>query len=119
MENTHYAAECHNKEHDEEAKLTFTDDKESALMLSVKMLDLLILNEEKIMANLLVEGEDQMKTNNWYLENGASNHMIKDRAKFKKLDEIFIRSMKLCDRSIVTIQGKGSFLFQRRTAITF
>ena len=38
--------------------------------------------------------------------------MTGDQVKFKKLDEKFIRNMKLCDGSIVSIQGKGSILFQ-------
>ena len=48
----------------------------------------------------------------WYLDNGASNHMTVDRAKFKELDEKFIANMKLCEVLIVPIQGKGSILFQ-------
>ena len=47
-----------------------------------------------------------------YLDNGASSHMIGDLAKFKKLEEKFTGNMKLCNGSIVPIQGKGSILFQ-------
>ena len=46
----------------------------------------------------------------WYLDNGASNHMIKDRAKFKEFDEKLI-GVKFGDGSIVLIQGKGFILF--------
>ena len=48
----------------------------------------------------------------WYLENGASNHMTGDRATLKELDEKFIGNVKLCDGSIISIQGKGSILFE-------
>ena len=48
----------------------------------------------------------------WYLDNGASDHMTGDQTKFKELDEKFIGNVKLCDKSIVLIQGKGYILFQ-------
>ena len=44
--------ECHNKERDEEANITFTKDKEFALMLAKKMYNLLMLNKEKIKRRL-------------------------------------------------------------------
>ena len=52
-----------NKEHNEEANLTFMHDKEPALMLVEKMPNLLMLNEEKVMVNLLADGEDRVETN--------------------------------------------------------
>ena len=51
----HYAVECCNKERDEEANLMFTDDEEPALMLAEKMSNLLMLIEEKVMANPFIE----------------------------------------------------------------
>ena len=80
-------------------------------MLAEKMPNLLMLNEEKVMTNPFIDGEDQVETSTWHLDNGASNHMTEDRAKFKELDEKFTGNVKLCDRSIVPIQGKGSILF--------
>ena len=49
----HFTIKCQKKKCDVEANLTFTQDQESALMLTEKM-----LNEEKVMANLLTKGED-------------------------------------------------------------
>ena len=54
----HYTVECRNKERNEEANLAFTDDEEPTLMLSKKMLNLLMLNEEKVITNLFANGED-------------------------------------------------------------
>ncbi|XP_022927953.1 uncharacterized protein LOC111434803 [Cucurbita moschata] len=112
LQNVYYATECHNNERGEEANLMFSVDEEPRLMLAEKMPNLLMLNEEKVMVNPSIDGEDQVETSMWYLDNGASNYMIGDRAKFKKLDEKFIGNMKLCEGSIVSIQGKGSILFQ-------
>ena len=52
----YYAMECRNKKCVEEANLTFTDNEEPTLMLAEKMPNLLILNEEKIMADLFADG---------------------------------------------------------------
>ena len=89
----------------------FTNDEEPTLMLAEKMPNLLMLNEEKVMANPFIDGEDQVETSMWYLDNRASNHTTGDRAKFKELDEKFTGNVKFCDGSIVPIQGKGSILF--------
>ena len=102
----HYTTECRNKECDEETNLMFSDDEEPTLILAEKMPNLLMLNKEKVMANPFIDGEDQVETSMWYLDNGTSNHMTGDRTKFKELDEKFTGNVKLCDRSIVPIQGK-------------
>ena len=70
-------------------------------MLAEKMSNLLMLIEEKVMANPFIEWEDQVETNMWILDNGASNHMTEDRTKFKEFDEKFVRNVKICDESIV------------------
>ena len=101
----HYAMKCFNKKRNEEANLTFMHEAE-------KMFNLLMLNEEKAMVNLLTDGENRKETSMWYLDNGASNHSTGDRAKFKELDEKLIGNMKLGDGSILSIQDKGSILFQ-------
>ena len=67
---------------------------------------LLMLNEEKVMANPFRDGEDQVETSMWYLDSRESNHMTGDREKFKELDEKFTGNMKLWDRSIIPIQDK-------------
>ena len=90
----------------------FSDDEEPTLMLDEKMPNMLMLNEKKVMANPFIDEEDQVETSMWYLDNRASNHMTRDQGKFKELDEKFTENVKLCGRSIVLIQGKGSIFFQ-------
>ena len=55
-----------------------SQDQEPTLMLDEKTSKLLMLNEEKVMVNLLTKGEDRVETSMWYLDNEASNHMTKD-----------------------------------------
>ncbi|GJY99483.1 zinc finger, CCHC-type containing protein [Tanacetum coccineum] len=57
------------------------------------------------------KGEPQVESNVWYLDNGASNHMIEDRSKFHELDKSVSGRVKFEDGSIVAIMGKGSVLF--------
>ena len=85
-------------------------------MFVEKIPNLLMLNEEKVMESLLANGEDRAEMNMWLLYNEASNHMTKDKAKFKKLDEKLIENVKFGNvkfgkGSIVPIQGKESTLF--------
>ena len=42
------------------------------------MPNVLMLNEEKVMVNILTKGEDRVQTNMWYLDNEASNHLTGD-----------------------------------------
>lgn len=51
----------------------------------------------------------------WYLDNGASNHMTRDRPKFKEIDQTVTGKVRFGDGSAVEIQGKGSILFQGGT----
>ena len=55
-----------------------SQDQEPTLMLDEKTSKLLMLNEEKVMVNLLTKGEDRVETSMWYLDNEASNHMTED-----------------------------------------
>lgn len=50
--------------------------------------------------------------NIWYLDNGASNHMIGDPGKFKELNRGITRKVRFGDGSAVEIMGKGLVLFQ-------
>ncbi|XP_047309535.1 uncharacterized protein LOC124912946 [Impatiens glandulifera] len=127
----HYASECRNKKPDEEANLTNLHDDEPTLMFvegvanpfpedeetnleefvqqpSKEEPEVLLLNEEKVMAILLSSGEEYNHTNVWYLDNGASNHMTGHREKFNELDEKITGKVKFRDGSFVDIKGRGS-----------
>ena len=47
----------------------------------------------------------------WYLDTGASNHMIGDTSVFVDLDESVTGSVKFGDGSLVDIRGRGTMLF--------
>lgn len=46
-----------------------------------------MLNEGDVVPKLNRGAEAKSKSNVWYLDNGASNHMTGLRSKFKELDE--------------------------------
>ncbi|XP_020259644.1 uncharacterized protein LOC109836177 [Asparagus officinalis] len=112
----HFQSECHKQRHnhEQEAHLTRAYDEEPTLMMIVleESSTAILLNEEKVVPNLLTAGEAQVANDVWYLDNGASNHMTGHRDKFKELDENIKGTVKFGDGSAVEIKGKGSILFQ-------
>lgn len=71
--------------------------------------EVVLLNEEKVKPNMFETDTD--KSNVWYLDNGASNHMSGDRSYFTTLDETITGKVKFDDDSRIDIKGKGSISF--------
>lgn len=71
-----------------------------------------MLNEENVVPKLRTEGGNHDNTDEWYLDNGASNHMTGDHSMFHELDEKILGEIKFGDNSTVQIRGKGSMLLQ-------
>ena len=114
----HYAAECRNlkreKEIKEEANMAQIPDDEPALLLTECGEDkeaAMLVNEENLVPKLK-ESKQEMVSNLWYLDNGASNHMTGQRSKFSVLDENVTGRVKFGDGSVVLIKGKGSIVIK-------
>lgn len=72
-----------------------------------------LLNESKVIPKLKPSGESkQVSSNLWYLDNGASNHMIEQKSKFRDLYEEITGQVRFGDGSTVEIKGKGSILWK-------
>lgn len=71
-----------------------------------------LLNEQNITPKLRSINEEPNKSNLWYLDNGASNHMTGGKEKFRELDNTIRGYVKFGDGSRVRIEGKGSIIFQ-------
>lgn len=106
----HYATNCRKSEREKDQKqevnITQIEDDKPALLLTEKdgkVDDLMLLNEENVVPKLGKIGERE-KSNLWYLDNGASNHMTGQRTKFRKLDESVMGQVKFGDGSIVDIK---------------
>lgn len=67
----------------------------------------LLLNERDMVPRLKKSTDKKVESNVWYLDNGASNHMTRERAKFKELNEKVTGQVKFGDRSTVEIKSKG------------
>lgn len=52
------------------------------------------------------------KSNLWYMDNGAGNHMIGQKSKFNVLDESITGRVKFVDGSTVEIKGRGSIIMK-------
>jgi hypothetical protein len=70
------------------------------------------LNEVKICPELHYTSDGVSYGDVWYLDNGASNHMIGDRDKFRDIDSTIAGKVTFGDGSTVDIKGKGSVLFE-------
>ena len=75
--------------------------------------EVVFLNEEKVNPNIFKTD----KTNVWYLDNGASNHMSGDRSYFTSLDETITGKVKFGDDSRIDIKGKGSVTFSFKNGV--
>lgn len=85
-----------------------TDD-EPALLLAKHVKLKLLLNEDKVYSYQLPRnGEGASKSNIWYLDNAASNHITGARSKFTELDESISGQVRSGDGSVVEIKGKGT-----------
>jgi len=119
----HYANQCKQPK-EGEAHHARVEDVEPALMLAVSeelaplerahatRQEVVFLTEEKVFPELHIAGARLVTGGNWYLDNGASNHMTGDREKFQELDEAVTGKVRFGDGSTVQIEGKGSVLFE-------
>lgn len=106
----HYASDCPDRllklvQETQEVKEDDKTHEADELMLN----EVVFLNEEKLNINALEMSQD--KSNVWYLENGASNHMTGDRSYFNQLDETITGKVKFGDDLRIDIKGKGSITF--------
>ncbi|XP_078441496.1 uncharacterized protein LOC144711381 [Wolffia australiana] len=111
----------------EEVHLTQTGDIERALLLAVSeelsrelitlpraelslprqtQQTVVLLNEEKVWPELLQADYGTLPTSIWFLDNGASNHMTRDKNKFRELDEAVTGKGRFGDGRSVEVKGK-------------
>ena len=79
---------------------------------SERQIQTVLLNEVKIVPELHLTDGGVPSGNVWFLDNGASNHMIGDVQKFKELDHAILGKVRFGDDSTVEIQGRGTVVFQ-------
>lgn len=111
----HFTIECkkskREKETKEEAHIVQISDEEPALLLAKHVKEheeVMLINEDKMKPKLKsMENEVHMESNMWYLDDGASNHMTRQKSKFKKLDERVSGKVKFGNGSIVQIKENG------------
>ena len=104
----HFASVCPEKNDDQQLNKAETEVADAALYMH----EVVFLNEENVMPKKL----ELNKTNdvNWYLDNGASNHMTGEKTFFSELNESIKGRVKFGDGSCVKIDGKGSIIFEAK-----
>ena len=75
-----------------------------------KALKVVNLDEPCTQVHLERVGADQEQR--WYLDFGASNHMMGSKASFSELDDDVTRTVKFGDGSRVAIRGHGTIIFR-------
>lgn len=104
----HYASDCPdrllNLQESTEKKEEDTQEADTLMMNEI-----VYLNEKRV--NPSVFESDSDKSNVWYLDNGASNHMCGNRLYFCDLDETITGKVRFGDDSRIDIMGKGYVRF--------
>ncbi|XP_074322767.1 uncharacterized protein LOC141659737 [Apium graveolens] len=115
----HYAADCKRprRERNQKSKANLVEikDDEPALLLSEldeSKTTMVLRNEEKVIPRFEKDPTTKRTSQVWYLDNGASNYMTRDKTKFSMLDERITGEVKFGDGSTVNIKGKGSITFK-------
>ena len=75
-----------------------------------KALKTVNLDEPRAQVHLGRMGADQEQR--WYLDSGASNHMMGSKASFSELDGDVTSTVKFADGSRVALQGRGTIIFR-------
>lgn len=78
-----------------------------------KITEVVELVGEKV--HLPQKGNSSQVNGVWYLDSGASNHMIGDVSQFFELNSGVVGTVKFGDGSTVRIKGRGTVLFETRS----
>ena len=115
---SHYGEECKNprieRNHVVNLVQSQTDNELALLFLAIheiKTMEEVFLNEEKVIPKLTPPGSNENQSKVWYLDNGASNHMIGDKTKFHDLNSLIQGYVRFGDGSKVQIEVKDSRVF--------
>ncbi|KAJ9552989.1 hypothetical protein OSB04_017034 [Centaurea solstitialis] len=107
----HFVSRCPDRWRNHEANLNDAQEgvthEEGAFFMMKE--ETVFLNEEKYIPPKVDPNQDEVDV--WYLDNGASNHMIGIYSYFSKLNKRITGRVKFGDGSCVRIEGKGSIFF--------
>jgi hypothetical protein len=120
----HYANRCPGEKEEEAHHARAVEFEPTVLLVETAELGLLehplsdecqeevFLNEVKVHPESHFTGDGEPCGDIWYMDNGASNHMIGDLHKFRDIDTTVSGKVCFGDSLAVEIQGKESILFQ-------
>ena len=88
------------------------EEKEEATMVEGPRKALKTVNLDEPCAQVHLKCVDADQEQRWYLDFGASNHMMGSKASFFELDDDVTSTMKFGDGSRVAIQGRDTIIFR-------
>ncbi|KAD3067190.1 hypothetical protein E3N88_35070 [Mikania micrantha] len=113
----HYASDCPTRPAMEESNLAQAPDEGPALVMAIgeEMQTCQIkLNERQVILKIY----EATEASQWFLNNGASNHMTDHQNYFSELDRNIKSKVRFGDGSRVEIEGKGDIILQYRAKET-
>ena len=114
----HYASHCRSKKREDQAHLAeMQGDEDEPVLLTAQVCEVRTLGSPELTEMALYEEkvvpeEIEKKSNTWFLDTGASNHMTGCRSWFSELKESVTGTVKFGDGSLVEIKGRGDAMLQ-------
>ncbi|GJR23767.1 zinc finger, CCHC-type containing protein [Tanacetum coccineum] len=108
----HIAPNCHQKTNTHERSNLVEEELEPTLLMAILDNEKEVVDQEVSLHEEDVGYKETTRDSQWYLDNGASNHMTGIRDHFENLDEKVSGRVKFGDGSYIEIKGKGSIIIE-------
>ncbi|GJZ51223.1 zinc finger, CCHC-type containing protein [Tanacetum coccineum] len=108
----HIAPNCQQRTKTHERSNLVEEELEPTLLMAILDNEREVVDQEVSLHEEDVGYKETTKDSQWYLDNGASNHMTGMRDHFENLDEKVSGRVKFGDGSYIEIKGKGSIVIE-------
>ncbi|KAK9054019.1 hypothetical protein SSX86_025095 [Deinandra increscens subsp. villosa] len=113
----HYASECAKKKiSDQEVNVMNDSDDDPALLMvwAEETKEQVLLHEARVVPSSFTDhsSKEEAEEVEWYLDNGASNHMTYNVSLFSSLNTNIVGKVKFGDGSSIEVKGKGSVVLR-------
>lgn len=111
----HWAKECRQPKRAQANLTQAEDDGEDPSLLMAQVCELSVAPAGVHLDDVLSASDDDVeRLEGWYLDTGATNHMMGREDVFSDLDRSIVGSVKFGDGSLVSIKGRGFVIFNTK-----